>query len=97
MRGRAPARHVRGVTLLELLIVVNAFLGMINLIPLPPLDGGHAAIATYEAIRGKIRGSAYRVDMAKLMPVVYAAFGFLTLFGLSAMYLDVIDPVNLGN
>ncbi len=83
--------------LLELLIVVNAFLGMVNLIPLPPLDGGHVAIATYEAIRGKIRGSAYRVDMAKLMPVVYAAFGFLTLFGLSAMYLDIIDPVDFGN
>ncbi len=82
---------------LMLLIAVNSFLGLINLVPLPPLDGGHAAIATYEAIRGAIRGRAYRIDMAKLMPVVYAAFAFLTLFGLSAMYLDVAAPLDLGS
>jgi membrane-associated protease RseP (regulator of RpoE activity) len=92
----SAAAEAGPVFLLEILIVVNSFLGLINLVPLPPLDGGHAAIATYEAIRGKIRGRAYRIDMAKLMPVVYAAMAFLLLFGLSAMYLDLAKPVNLG-
>lgn len=92
----SAAAEAGPIFLLEILIVVNAFLGLINLVPLPPLDGGHAAIATYEAIRGRIRGRAYRVDMAKLMPVVYAAFAFLTLFGLSAMYLDLADPLQYG-
>jgi len=81
---------------LLLIATVNFFLGLINLVPLPPFDGGHAAIATYEAIRGKISGRAYRADMAKLMPVAYAVFGLLVFVGLSSMYLDVVDPVKIG-
>jgi RIP metalloprotease RseP len=81
---------------LLLIATVNFFLGLINLVPLPPFDGGHAAIATYEAIRGRITGRAYRADMAKLMPVAYAVFGLLVFVGLSSMYLDLVDPVRIG-
>ena len=78
---------------LGLLALVNLFLGLINLLPLLPFDGGHAAIATYEAIKGKIVGRPYRVDIAKLMPVAYvvlAVFGFIFL---SSTYLDAVRPV----
>ena len=54
-----------------LLAMVNIFLGLINLVPLLPLDGGHIAVACYEEIRTRIAHRPYRVDMAKLMPVTY--------------------------
>ena len=42
--------------LLALLASINVFVALFNLLPLPPLDGGHAAVAIYEGIASKIRG-----------------------------------------
>ena len=36
---------------LYLLILINIFVGIFNLVPLPPFDGGHVAIAIYEKVR----------------------------------------------
>ena len=36
---------------LYILIVINIFVGIFNLFPMLPLDGGHVAIAVYEKIR----------------------------------------------
>jgi RIP metalloprotease RseP len=83
------------IAILLLVAMVNFFLGLINLVPLPPFDGGHAAIATYEAIRGAISRRPYRADMAKLMPIAYAVFGLLVFVGLSSLYLDVVDPIKI--
>jgi RIP metalloprotease RseP len=80
---------------LFLLAVVNIFLGLINLVPLPPLDGGHIAVALYEGVRSRIAHRPYRIDISKLMPVTYVVFFLLTAFGLSTMYLDVTSPVDL--
>ena len=41
-----------------LLALINIFLGLLNLLPLLPFDGGHVAIATYEAIRESPRPGA---------------------------------------
>jgi membrane-associated protease RseP (regulator of RpoE activity) len=81
---------------LGLLAVVNIFLGLINLVPLPPLDGGHIAVALYEGVRSRIAHRPYRIDISRLLPVTYAVFFILTAFGLSTIYLDIVDPVNLG-
>ncbi|MFN8041482.1 MAG: site-2 protease family protein [Acidimicrobiales bacterium] len=78
--------------LLLLIATVNFALGFFNLIPLLPLDGGHAAVATYEAVRSR-KGRPYRVDMAKLMPVTYLAVAMLLMFGLSAIFLDIRNPL----
>jgi RIP metalloprotease RseP len=78
--------------LVWLVVVVNIGLGLINLLPLPPLDGGHAAVATYEAVRGRLRGRPYRVDMVRLMPIVYTTLFVLLGLGLSTAYLDVVNP-----
>jgi RIP metalloprotease RseP len=80
---------------LAALAMVNIILGLLNLIPLLPFDGGHILVATYEEIRGRISHRAYRADMAKLLPVTYAVLAFFVLFGLSAMYLDLVDPQKL--
>lgn len=82
-------------SVLFLLAMVNIFLGLVNLLPLLPFDGGHATVATYEAIRGAIARRPYRVDLAKLMPVTYVVVFILLGIGLSAMYLDIVDPVRI--
>jgi len=82
-------------TLVFLLILVNVFLGLVNLVPLLPFDGGHAAVATYEAIRERISGRPYRVNMARLLPVTYAVVLLMVFIGLSSMYLDIVDPVRI--
>ena len=90
--GSQAAEGGGAVAFLFLLLTVNIFLGLINLVPLLPFDGGHAAVATYEAIRGRIAGRPYRVNMAKLMPVTYAVLFLMIGIGLSSIYLDVVSP-----
>jgi membrane-associated protease RseP (regulator of RpoE activity) len=80
--------------LFALLAMVNIFLAFVNLIPLPPFDGGHAAVAVYEAIASRIRGQKVRVDYRKLMPVAGAVLVVFLALGLSAMYLDVRSMIN---
>lgn len=83
------------VSIIFLLAMVNIFLGLINLLPLLPFDGGHATVATYEAVRGAIARRPYRIDTAKLMPATYVVVFILLGVGLSAMYLDIVNPVRL--
>jgi len=88
--GQAGAAGINFV--IFLLAMVNLFLGLINLAPLLPFDGGHAAIATYEAIRGRLAGRPYRADAAKLMPIAYAVIAVFVFVGLSSFYLDAVRP-----
>ena len=76
-------------------VMINIFVGIFNLVPLLPLDGGHVAIATYEKIRSSISGRRYYVDVAKLMPITYGVVLLLATIGITALYLDVVDPVQL--
>ena len=66
---------------------VVLFIGIINLIPLPPLDGGHLAVLLIEKVRGR------PVDMRKLIPVSVSVLAFLVLFTLANVTLDVTKPV----
>lgn len=75
--------------LLALLASINVFLALFNALPLPPLDGGHAAIAAYEGIASKVTRRRVRVDYRRVMPVAAVVMMFLLMFGLSAMYLDI--------
>jgi membrane-associated protease RseP (regulator of RpoE activity) len=76
---------------LFLLILINVFVGVFNMIPLLPLDGGHVAIATYERLRSR-RGRRYHADIAKAMPVYYAVFFVLVFLGVTSLYLDIVRP-----
>lgn len=80
---------------LLLMVFVNVFIGVFNLLPLPPLDGGHVAIAVYERVRSIGRG-AYHMDAAKLLPLTYAVVIALMLIGGIALARDILDPINLG-
>ncbi len=74
---------------LELLALVNIFVGLFNLIPMYPLDGGHFAVATYEKVRGR------EADVAKLAPIAAAVVIFMVLLGVLAIYLDIANPLTL--
>jgi membrane-associated protease RseP (regulator of RpoE activity) len=77
---------------LEVLVVINVFIGMLNLLPMLPLDGGHVAVAVYERIRSR-RGRPYHADVAKLTPFAYTFMLFLGFVVLSALYLDITHPI----
>ncbi|MEY2469532.1 MAG: hypothetical protein QOF21_2230 [Actinomycetota bacterium] len=82
-------------SVLMLLISLNVFIGIFNLIPLPPFDGGHIAVATYEAVRSRIRGRRYMVDMNKMLPLAYLVMFALLLIGVTAFWLDLRHPINI--
>jgi hypothetical protein len=78
--------------ILFLLAVLNVFIGVFNMFPLLPLDGGHAAIATYERIRER-DGRRYYADVSKMMPFAMAVMTVLLFLFASGLYLDITDPV----
>jgi membrane-associated protease RseP (regulator of RpoE activity) len=76
-----------------LLLVINVFLGLVNLVPLLPFDGGHIAIATYEQIASTLTRRKVRVDAAKLMPIAGAVLVVLMFILVSSLFLDITHPV----
>ncbi|GAA4701995.1 Zn-dependent protease [Phytohabitans rumicis] len=83
-----------------LLAALNFFIGIFNLLPLLPLDGGHIAIAWFERARSWVyarlgKPDPGRVDYFKLMPVTYVViliFGGFTLLTVAA---DIVNPIQL--
>jgi len=73
--------------------VINVAIGLLNLLPMLPLDGGHIAIAVYERIRTRRGQAHYRADISKLLPVVYAFLVLLGFLVLSSVYLDITHPI----
>ena len=69
---------------------VNIFVGLLNVLPMYPLDGGHFVVALYEKIRGRAP------DVRKLVPVAAAVVIFLLLLGIIGIYLDIVDPLDIG-
>ena len=81
-------------TVLFLLIAINVFVGLFNMVPLLPLDGGHVAIAVYEAIRAR-PGKRYFADVSKLQPVLIATLALLAVLALTSLWLDIFQPLQL--
>ena len=77
---------------LMLLASINIFVGVFNMFPLLPFDGGHAAIATYERLRSR-RGKEYRADVANMVPVATSVVALLALLLLAGLYLDITQPL----
>jgi membrane-associated protease RseP (regulator of RpoE activity) len=75
------------------LALINIFIGVFNLVPLLPLDGGHVAVATYERIREFGRRGRYHADVYKLIPLTYGVIFVLLTVGVLALYADIFDPV----
>jgi membrane-associated protease RseP (regulator of RpoE activity) len=84
-------------SILVLFISINIFLGVVNLVPLLPFDGGHAVIATYEKIQEmrQRRQTRYFTDVTKLLPLTYAVVLLLGLIFITTSYLDLVNPPKL--
>lgn len=73
--------------LIGILVVFNVFVGILNLAPLPPLDGGHLAVLAYEKARRR------KPDLRKLIPITAAVAGFIVLLAVSLVYIDITNPI----
>jgi membrane-associated protease RseP (regulator of RpoE activity) len=80
---------------LYLLAVLNIFVGVFNMMPLLPLDGGHAAIAVYERVQEKRRHTKQRyfADVERLMPFAMGVITVLAMLMFTGLYLDITKPI----
>ncbi len=90
----------RAAGLLSVLAMLNLALFVFNLIPLPPLDGGHVTAALWEGARrqvARVRGATRPgpFDTARLVPLAYSVFVLLGAVGLLLVYADVVNPVSV--
>jgi len=85
---------------LLLIASLNIFVGLFNMLPLLPLDGGHVAVIVWERVRAwfaRLRGrpDPGLVDMTKLLPVSFSIFMVLMFFGIALILADIVNPVNI--
>ena len=85
-------------TFLLIVASLNIFVGIFNLLPILPLDGGHMAVAMadeirafYARLRGRARPAA--IDVTVLTPVTLVVFVILACLTLLLLVADVINPV----
>ena len=73
---------------------MNVFIGVFNLVPLLPFDGGHVVIAVYEKIQERrLHRKRYFTDVTKLLPLTYVVVVALGLLFMSSLYLDIANPL----
>jgi membrane-associated protease RseP (regulator of RpoE activity) len=103
--GQAVAAHVGWeykVSFVLLLIAsLNIFVGVFNMLPLLPMDGGHVAVVIWERIRAwfarlRRQPDPGLVDYRKLVPVSFSIFLVLVVFGMMLILADIVNPVNIG-
>jgi membrane-associated protease RseP (regulator of RpoE activity) len=75
------------------LAAVNVFVGLLNMFPVLPFDGGHAAIATYERLRSRRGREPYRADISKMIPVAMTMIAVLAMLTITGLYLDFAKPI----
>ncbi|TCK25399.1 M50 family metallopeptidase [Pseudonocardia endophytica] len=85
---------------LQLLAAVNMSLFLLNLLPIPPLDGGQIVPAIWESIKrhgSRVMGrpDPGPVDAAKLLPVAYVFVMVFVAFSLVLVVADIVNPVRI--
>ncbi len=86
----AQAVEAGTVTALRWFGILSCAIGAINLLPLPPLDGGHAASIVIERVLQIVRRDrAIRFDLRVLNPLAYATVFVLVGLSLSALVMDL--------
>ena len=82
-----PSRGKRAIWIS--LMQISILWGVLNLIPVYPLDGGHFSVALYEKLTGR------EPDVRKLTPIAAVVLLFLVTVGLVGLYLDIFRPLQL--
>jgi membrane-associated protease RseP (regulator of RpoE activity) len=86
---------------LLLVASLNIFVGLLNLLPLLPMDGGHVAVVVWERVKAwfaRLLGQPDPglVDYRKLVPLSFSIFLVLVVFGMMLILADIVNPVNIG-
>ena len=94
------AKSEKLATFLLIIASLNIFVGVFNLLPLLPLDGGHMAIAIADGIRrswARSRGkpAPAPIDVEKLTPLTIVVFVLLAALSLLLLAADIFNPVQL--
>ena len=79
---------------------LNIFVGLFNLLPILPLDGGHMAIAIADEIRALIarlrgRPRPAGIDVKVLTPVTMVVFVLLAAMTVLLLIADIFNPISL--
>jgi membrane-associated protease RseP (regulator of RpoE activity) len=87
-------------SLLLLIAELNLFVGIFNLLPLLPLDGGHVAILAFEQARTRFyrligRRDPGRVDIMKVLPLTYAVVAVFVALSAILLYAGIANPIRL--
>ena len=91
----------KALNFLVLVAGLNLFVGLFNLLPLLPLDGGHLAVLAFEQARDKVKrmrgytGELLRVDLTKLLPLTYAVVVFFAGFTVWLLGADIVNPIRI--
>ncbi len=87
-------------TFILIVASLNIFVGMFNLLPLLPLDGGHMAVAIADGIRNfwaKRRGlpKPAPIDVERLTPITLVVFVFMAALSIILLAADIFNPIRL--
>lgn len=87
-------------TFILIVASLNIFVGLFNLLPILPLDGGHMAVAIADEIRAfiaRLRGRARPagIDVKVLTPVTSVVFVILALLTVLLLIADIFNPISL--
>lgn len=90
----------RFATFILIIASLNIFVGIFNLLPLLPLDGGHMAVAIADELRAflaRLRGRSRppAIDVAVLTPITMVVFVFLVGLTLLLLVADIVNPISL--
>ena len=87
-------------TFILIIASLNLFVGMFNLLPLLPLDGGHMAVAVADGVRnflarrrGLIKPAPF--DVERLAPITMVVFIFMATLSLLLLTADIFNPIRL--
>ena len=87
-------------TFILIIASLNIFVGLFNLLPILPLDGGHMAVAIADEIRAfiaRLRGRArpVAIDVTLLTPITMVVFVILAALTVLLLIADIVNPVIL--
>lgn len=74
---------------------ISVFLALFNLLPLPPLDGSHITITSFEGIASRLRRREVKVSTAWTRRIASAVTLMVLFLGVSAILLDILQPVTM--
>ena len=87
-------------TFILIIASLNIFVGLFNLLPILPLDGGHMAVAIADEIRAfiaRLRGRPRpaAIDVTVLTPITMVVFVILAALTVLLLVADIANPVIL--